>query len=572
MTAGRVDDEASRHRYVAGQTSTLGAHRVLGDLHQDLVSRLQGMLDALVLTLLAVLGPVDLAGVEHGVATTADVDERGLHRGQDVLDLAQVDAADRGRGRGTVDVVLDEDAVLQHRQLRVLVGLTDDHLAVHRFAASQKFGVGDDRTASATGGTPLTATLLLGLHTSRALDAGDLVSHRLTRARLTNLDDDLAGIVVRTADVLTTAATTTATTTGGIQVPGLRAILRAVPRVVIVVRLVLRRVVLGVLTAPTTTSAPTTATTVLAFLLGGGVLGLGGRLLLDGISSLLVRLLVLLAGALSALALLRLGLGCPLGLLGGPLSVIASLGRTSGATTTLLRHGGLSPADLDSQGVEDVTGRALLAVLEPEGIGQGSLNLVIAGLSLGLGQRGIDGIVVRSLVLGTLVILGVRDGRLALGIFLGLVRSPGGPTASGATTLGGATLGLDGRSGLGCATTGGAGLGIIVRPSGRLGAVGLGRGLVLGGCTGAPGPRPGGLGSGVAIAAGTGATRLLGPGRHLLGHRVLGLRLGSLGFLDLEGLSLGGLATASHRRTRKVRCLGIGGDDGAAGTGGGDRH
>ena len=483
--------------------------------------------------------------------------------------------------------MLDEDAVLQHRQLRVLVGLTDDHLAVHRFAASQEFGVGDDRAASATGGTPLTTTLLLGLHTSRALDAGDLVSHRLTRARLTNLDDDLAGIVVRTADVLTTAAATTATTTGGIRIPGLRAILRAVPRVVIVVRLALRSVVLGVLAAPTTTSTPTTATTVLAFLLGGGVLGLGGRLLLDGISSLLVRLLVLLARALSvlglALALLRLELGHLLGLLGGLLSVIASLGRTSGATATLLRHRGLSPSDLDGQGVEDVAGRALLTVLEPEGIGQGSLNLVITGLGLGLGQRGIDGIVVRSLVLGTLVILGIRDGRLALGIFLGLVRSPGGTTASGATTLGGSTLGLDGRSGLRCATTGGAGLGILVCPSGGLGVVNLGRGLVLGGRAGAPGPRPGRVGSGVAIAAGTGATRLLGPGRHLLGHRVLGLRLGGLGvlslrglglpgFLDLEGLSLGGLATASHRRARKVGCLGVGGDDGAAGTGSGDRY
>jgi len=40
--------------------------------------------------------PVDLAGVQHGVATAADVDERGLHARQYVLDLAQVHVADHG--------------------------------------------------------------------------------------------------------------------------------------------------------------------------------------------------------------------------------------------------------------------------------------------------------------------------------------------------------------------------------------------------------------------------------------------------------------------------------------------
>ena len=64
--------------------------------------------------------------------------------------------------------------------------------------------VGDDGTAATSGGTSLPTTLLLSLDTSRTLDTGDLISHRLTRPRLAHLDDDVAGVVVRTADVLAT--------------------------------------------------------------------------------------------------------------------------------------------------------------------------------------------------------------------------------------------------------------------------------------------------------------------------------------------------------------------------------
>ena len=61
--------------------------------------------------------PVDLTGVQHAVAAAADVDERRLHAGQHVLDAAEVDVADHRRGRRRGDEVLDEDAVLEHRDL-----------------------------------------------------------------------------------------------------------------------------------------------------------------------------------------------------------------------------------------------------------------------------------------------------------------------------------------------------------------------------------------------------------------------------------------------------------------------
>ena len=61
----------------------------------------------------------DVAPVQHAVLRRADVDERGLHARQHVLDLAQVDVAvDRGRVvLRAAHVVLDEHPSLEHRHL-----------------------------------------------------------------------------------------------------------------------------------------------------------------------------------------------------------------------------------------------------------------------------------------------------------------------------------------------------------------------------------------------------------------------------------------------------------------------
>ena len=185
------------------------------------------MLDALILALLAILGPINLSGVEHSVATTTNVNEGGLHRRQDVLHFAQVDIADRGGGRSAINVMLNEHPIFQHRQLRVVIRLTHNHLAVDRLATGQELRVGDDGTAATSGGTSFPTTLLLSLDTGRTLDASDLISHRLTRPRLAHLDDDVAGIIVRTADVFATTTTAATTTVGGVRATGLRIIVRA---------------------------------------------------------------------------------------------------------------------------------------------------------------------------------------------------------------------------------------------------------------------------------------------------------------------------------------------------------
>src|SRR3546814_2924242 len=79
--------EPAGQRHLLGEASALGPDRVLGDLADDHLLRLQDLLDAQVggrlgaaLEVLRVV--LDVSAVEHGVLGRGDVDERRLHAGQ----------------------------------------------------------------------------------------------------------------------------------------------------------------------------------------------------------------------------------------------------------------------------------------------------------------------------------------------------------------------------------------------------------------------------------------------------------------------------------------------------------
>ncbi len=97
VTAGRIDDITSRDRQVGSQAGTFGTNRILTHLHQHRLARLEDLLNLLVCSSYAEGFPIDLTGIQHRVASAANVDEGCLHAGQDVLDLTQVDIADHGR-------------------------------------------------------------------------------------------------------------------------------------------------------------------------------------------------------------------------------------------------------------------------------------------------------------------------------------------------------------------------------------------------------------------------------------------------------------------------------------------
>ncbi len=300
------------------EAGALLADGVLRHLDDDRLAGLQDVLDLAVLARDTEGIPIDFTRVEHGVASTADVDEGGLHAGQHILDLAEVDVADERRSRFAIDVVLHEDVVLDDTHLCVVLGLAHDDLAIDRLAASQEFCLAEDRPAATAGGPGFLATLTLGLHTSGALDAGDFV------------------ILPIAAHAGSATATTTATAAGGrltiavVLVLVFRIVIGFFRRVVVGLLLVLGIITLG--GRSTATAATATATTATTRTLGGFFLVIG--ILVIGI--LVVGIDVALRIAVVGLGIVRSGIG--VGILVRFFVVLDLLG--AGATTRATTTGG----------------------------------------------------------------------------------------------------------------------------------------------------------------------------------------------------------------------------------------
>jgi hypothetical protein len=142
-------------RHVRGDARALGAHRLLGDLHQHLLAFLQEIFDLLMacglgellarqlvagLALLVVLGEhrlevaaaADVSDVEERGLLDADVDERGLHAREDAYDATLVDVADDAAFFFPLDEQLGEDALLDEGHTRLgSVGVDDQEVCGH---------------------------------------------------------------------------------------------------------------------------------------------------------------------------------------------------------------------------------------------------------------------------------------------------------------------------------------------------------------------------------------------------------------------------------------------------------
>ena len=108
-----VDEVAARDRELHREPRALRLQRVLDHLNEDLLARLQQLVDppplaATAARALLAAGEDDLVDVQESVALEADVDERGLHAGEDVVDDALVDVADDRPLVATLDVELGD--------------------------------------------------------------------------------------------------------------------------------------------------------------------------------------------------------------------------------------------------------------------------------------------------------------------------------------------------------------------------------------------------------------------------------------------------------------------------------
>ena len=120
-----VDQIAARDRELHGGLAPSSSD--LDDLDDDLLARLDQLVDAPAAAS-ASLGygltawEHDLVDVQEAVSLEADVDESGLHTGQDVVDLALVDVADDRAAATPLDVELGDLPLVARGCLLVLLG------------------------------------------------------------------------------------------------------------------------------------------------------------------------------------------------------------------------------------------------------------------------------------------------------------------------------------------------------------------------------------------------------------------------------------------------------------------
>jgi hypothetical protein len=110
--------------------------------------------------------------------------------------------------RGAINVVLDQDVVLEYRDLGKLIALSDDHLAYHRLAPGEELGLAQDGRAAPTCLATFPSPLPLGLHPSRSVDAGDFIAGLLP-AGLAYPENGIHRVVRRRGGLLSTSAATT---------------------------------------------------------------------------------------------------------------------------------------------------------------------------------------------------------------------------------------------------------------------------------------------------------------------------------------------------------------------------
>src|SRR5260221_142950 len=133
----REDEVAAGDRDVHREPRALRLQRVLDHLDEDLLAGFDQLVDAAAAAATAPGGLLaarqdDLVDVQEAVALEADVDERGLHSGKDVVDLPLVDVADDGSPAAALDVELRDVAFAAFR-----LRLEDGHAGLSTLGGDQ---------------------------------------------------------------------------------------------------------------------------------------------------------------------------------------------------------------------------------------------------------------------------------------------------------------------------------------------------------------------------------------------------------------------------------------------------
>ena len=152
---GTKHDEAAGQRDLRRQARALRLHRVLHRLDEDRLALADQVLDLAAVAALD-LRADDLVDVEEAVLLEADLDERGLHPGQDVVDLAEIDVAGDRAAVGPLEVDLGDLAVLEHGDALLADVDGDEQLALRGRQRRAARRLAAARAGS--GGAPAAAT------------------------------------------------------------------------------------------------------------------------------------------------------------------------------------------------------------------------------------------------------------------------------------------------------------------------------------------------------------------------------------------------------------------------------
>ena len=109
-----VHDEAAGQRDLGGEPRSLRLHRILHRLDEHVLAALDQILDLAGALATFKLRADDLVDVEEAVLLEADLDERRLHAGEDVVDDAEVDVAGDRPALRPLEVDLGDLVVLEH--------------------------------------------------------------------------------------------------------------------------------------------------------------------------------------------------------------------------------------------------------------------------------------------------------------------------------------------------------------------------------------------------------------------------------------------------------------------------
>ena len=108
-----VDEEAPGQRELGGQAGALRLHRILDRLHEHGLAALDQVLDLARALATLELGADDLVDIQEPVLLEADLDERGLHPWEDVVDHAEVDVPGDRAPFGPFEIDLGDAVVLE---------------------------------------------------------------------------------------------------------------------------------------------------------------------------------------------------------------------------------------------------------------------------------------------------------------------------------------------------------------------------------------------------------------------------------------------------------------------------